>query len=156
MKLLQIVLLMSLLVFASCGRDGINKINELQSGRAGLNGCPAVSRAADTRGCHLRIRSPQNCQIITSFPIEFAWEGDGCATPYTIYLAGESIEQAEQNGNWAWRRVNTTPINARAWAEPIGEDFINQVVSKDGWYHWVVCNAYDNGCSESAAFYIKR
>jgi hypothetical protein len=156
MRLLSIFSVLATLIFISgCGTDGKDKLMQALEGLdGGSAGCPAVSREADERGCRIAIRSPNNCQIITHFPIEFGWEGQGCATPYTIYLAGEAIPQAESNGNWAWQRVNTTPINAQVWAEPIYRDFIRKVHSSNGWYQWVVCNAYDNGCTRSAAFYI--
>ncbi len=117
-----------------------------------LTDCPPVSRPADFTGCRIWATGPPNCAVLTESPTEFSWQGDACHTPYYVYISGEPMAQALISGNYTYITVNTTPINANVWAEPIYGNALDLVTSLDGWYHWMVCNAYDNGCSEARAF----
>lgn len=112
--------------------------------------CPAVAYAAVTTGCTMTIRTPADCAVV-SIGAEFAWEADACHTPYYLQIAG--TPPSEYNFNDI--TVNTEPINALAWAEPLRAEYLAGLSTSDGWYHWRICNAYETGCSASRAFRLK-
>lgn len=109
--------------------------------------CPPVAFAAVLDGCTMTIRTPANCATV-SIGAEFAWGADACHTPYYLQITGDPPSEY----NYQDITVNTEPINALAWAEPLRAEYLTGLVTTTGWYHWRICNAYETGCSASRAF----
>ena len=118
-------------------------------GGGGTGACPPTAVEALTEGCTMTLRSPADC-VEVSFPAEFAWEADGCHTPYYLQIAGTPVAE----GNYVSITARTEPANALAWAEPVQASALTGLQTSDGWYHWRVCNAYETGCSATRAFRV--
>ena len=147
---LYLAMFISFQSLISCGNGGSSGGSSSETVTSGVEACPQTAIDQVNTGCNLNIDLPKDCATV-SLNSEFSWIGDACHTPYYLQVTGSPPSEDVYNEI----QVNTIPINANAWAEPFGLNFIDGLTTDNGWYHWRICNAYGNGCSKSQAFKYK-